>query len=52
MIIIIFLICVKTMAFVSEHGNSERILDALEVVKLLPTLKNVINLNTQSFTGL
>ncbi len=26
-----------------EHGNSERILDALVMVKLLPTLKHVIN---------
>ncbi len=34
------------LTFISEHGNSERILDALEVVKLLPTLKNFINLNT------
>ncbi len=41
------------LAFVREHGNSERILDALVMVKLLPTLKHVINLNTQkSFTGL
>ncbi len=31
------------LTFVSEHGISERILDAL--VKLLPTLKHVINLN-------
>ncbi len=31
------------LTFVSEHGKSEKILDALEVVKLLPTLKNVIN---------
>ncbi len=31
----------KTMA--REHGKSERILDALLVVKLLPTLKHVIN---------
>ncbi len=48
------IISVKTMTnFVREHGNLERILDALVVVKLLPTLKHVINLNTQkSFTGL
>ncbi len=40
------------LTFVREHGNSERILDAL-VVKLLPTLKHIINLNTQkSLTGL
>ncbi len=38
-----FFLSVKTMAFVSEHGNSERILDVL-VVKLLTTLKHVINL--------
>ncbi len=30
------------LTFVREHGNSERILDAL--VKLLPTFKHVINL--------
>ncbi len=39
--------------FVRECGNSERILDALSVVKLLLTLKHVINVNSQkSFTGL
>ncbi len=39
------------LIFVREHGNSDRILDAL--VKLLPTLKHVFNDNTQkSFTGL
>ncbi len=33
--------------------TQERILDALLVVKLLPTLKHVINVNSQnSFTGL
>ncbi len=39
----------KTMAnFRREHGNSETILDALMVViKLLPTLKHVINLNSK-----
>ncbi len=47
-----FFIRVKT-TFVREHGNSERILDALVVVKLFPTLKHVINLKTQkSFIGL
>ncbi len=41
------------LIFVREHGNSERILDVLLVVKLLPTLKHVINVNSQkSFTGL
>ncbi len=41
------------LTFVSEHENSEIILDALEVVKVLPTSKHVINLDTQnSFTGL
>ncbi len=30
------------LTFVSEHGNSERILDALEMVKLLPTLKTLL----------
>ncbi len=40
------------LTFVSEHGISERILDALVVVKL-PTLKHVIKLKTPiSFTGL
>ncbi len=34
------------LTFVREHGNSERILDALVVVKLFPTLKHVINLKT------
>ncbi len=35
--------------FVREHGN----LDALVVVKLLPTLKHVININSQKrFTEL
>ncbi len=29
------------LTFVSEHGNSERILHALVVVKLLPALKHV-----------
>ncbi len=39
------------LIFVREHGNSDRILDAL--VKLLLTLKHVFNVNTQkSFTGL
>ncbi len=33
--------------FVREHGNSERILDVSLVVKLLPTLKHVINVNRQ-----
>ncbi len=52
-IIIIIIIRVKTMANFGEHGNSEKILDALVVVKLLLTLKHVNNLNTQkSFTGL
>ncbi len=33
--------------------TQERILDALLVVKLLPTLKHIINVNSQkSFTGL
>ncbi len=35
------------LIFVREHGNSERILDALVMVKLLPTLKQVINVNNQ-----
>ncbi len=35
------------LTFVSEHGNPERILEALVVVKLFPTLKHVINLKTQ-----
>ncbi len=40
------------LIFVREHGNSERILDVALVVKLLPTLKHVININSQkSFTG-
>ncbi len=54
MIYIYFLFMLKPwLTFVSEHGNSERILDTLVVVKLLPTLKHVINLNTQKlFTGL
>ncbi len=47
---IFIFIRVKTMAtFVSEHGKSEKILDALEVVKLLADIKNVINLNTPKF---
>ncbi len=36
------------LTFVREHGNSERILDELVVVKLLPTLKHVINLKKVS----
>ncbi len=48
-----FFVLKPWLTFVREHGNSERILDALVVVKLLPTLKDVINLKTQkSFTGL
>ncbi len=35
------------LIFVREHGKSERILDALVVVKLLPTLKHVININSR-----
>ncbi len=31
------------LTFIKEHGNSERILDALVVVKLLPILKHIIN---------
>ncbi len=49
----VLLVLKPWLTFVSEHGNSERILDVLVVVKLLPTSKQVINLNTQkSFTGL
>ncbi len=45
---------IRVMAiFVREHGNSERLLDALVMVKLLPTLKRFINVNSQkSFIGL
>ncbi len=45
-IYIFFLFLLKPWLTLSEHGNSERILDALVVVKLLPTLKHVINLKT------
>ncbi len=47
----IFLYVLKPwLTFVREHGNSERILDALLVVKLF---KHIINLNTQKgFKGL
>ncbi len=48
-----FFVLKPWLTFVREHGNSERILDALVVVKLFPTLKQVINLKTpKSFTGL
>ncbi len=43
--ILFFFVLKPWLTFVSEHGNSERILDAL--LKLLPTLKHVINHNTQ-----
>ncbi len=39
---IFFFVLKPWLTFVKEHGNSERILDALVVVKLLPTLKHVI----------
>ncbi len=51
MIFFIYLYVLKPwLTFVREHGNSERILDALLVVKLF---KHIINLNTQKgFKGL
>ncbi len=53
MIFFFFFVLKPWLTLVREHGNSERILDALVVVKLLPTLKHVINLKTpKSFTGL
>ncbi len=45
--ILVLFVLKPWLTFIREHGNSERILDALVVVKLLPTLKHVINLNTQ-----
>ncbi len=38
------------LVFVREHGNSERIVYALQVVKLLPTLKHVIKFNSQNIS--
>ncbi len=36
------------LIFVREYGLSERLIDVSLVVKLLPTLKHVINVNSQT----